>query len=220
MGLLYIDPATGWELPVAGGVVTQGYGPENTDPSVRHLYRKGYHTGIDIGGVALDAPVVSPRDATVVSADVNGGYGNCVVLECEDGAQALFGHLNTISVAAGQSVFVGDQLGGAGTTGVSTGVHLHYEWRRGGDDIDPVPFMLASAPAQSWTAVVKEALNLRSGPSKNDPILTTLEAGSTVHIGAEGWVPVWYEGRQGWMFAEYLELQASDTGGRSRRRGG
>jgi len=117
-------------------------------------------------------------------------------------------------------VFVGDQLGGAGTTGVSTGVHLHYEWRRGGDDIDPVPFLLATAPAQSWTAVVKEALNLRSGPSKNDPILTTVAAGSTVRIGNEGWVPVWYEGRQGWMYSEYLALQALDTGGRSRRRGG
>ena len=217
MGILYVDPATGWELPIEGGVITQGYGPDNTDPSVRHLYRKGYHTGVDIGEVALDAPVVSPRDATVVSADVNGGYGNCVIIECEDGAQALFGHLNTISVVAGQSVFMGDRLGGAGTTGVSTGVHLHYEWRRGGEDVDPVPFLTPAAPRASWTAVVKEPLNLRSGPSKNDPILVTVDAGQSVNVGQEGWVPVWYEGRQGWMFAEFLELQPAPT--RRTRRG-
>lgn len=207
MGILYIDPATGWELPVHGGVITQGYGPENTDPSVRHLYRKGYHTGVDIGGIPLDAPVLAAREGTVALADVNGGYGNSVIVDCGDGCSALFAHLNTINVRAGQHVFVGDVLGGAGTTGVSTGIHLHYEWRRGSDDVDPVPFMKALAPvdAPAWTAVVKEALNLRSGPSKNDPIITTLPAGATVSVGLDGWVPVWFEGRKGWMFAEYLE---------------
>ncbi len=65
---LYVDPATGWELPVQGGVITQGYGPENTDPSVRGLYLKGYHTGVDIGGVAEGNTVLSPRNGTVVLA--------------------------------------------------------------------------------------------------------------------------------------------------------
>lgn len=211
MGVLYVDPETGWELPVAGGVITQAYGPENTDPSVRHLYRKGYHTGIDIGGIWTDAAIVSPRDATVVLAGVNGGYGNCVIIECADGAQALFGHLNSINVEPGQPVFTGDILGGAGTTGVSTGVHLHYEWRRAGEDVDPVPFMIPSAPvvaaAAGWTAIVKEALNLRTGPSKNDPIIMTVGAGEAVTLGQDGWVPVWYQGRQGWMYAEYLQPQ-------------
>lgn len=209
VGLLYVDPVTGWELPVHGGVITQGYGPENTDPSVRHLYRKGYHTGIDIGGIGTDTPILSPRDATVVLAEVNAGYGNCVIIECADGHRALFGHLNTINVSAGQAVSVGDQLGGAGTTGVSTGVHLHYEWRVGADDINPVPFMVPGAPPApaGWTAVVREALNLRTGPSKNDEIITTLPAGTTVTLGVDGWVPVWWEGRQGWMYAEFLQQQ-------------
>lgn len=207
MSSLYTDPNSGWVLPVFGGVITQGYGPENTDPSVRHLYRKGYHTGIDIGGVAEGTPVLAPREGTVSIAGVNGGYGNCVVVDHADGTKALFGHLSRMSVAAGQAVTAGQEVGGVGTTGVSTGVHLHYEWRRGSDDIDPVPFMTAAAPASEFVAVVKEALNLRSGPSKNDPILMTLPAGTTVTLGRDGWLPVWFEGRQGWMYSEYLQLK-------------
>ena len=210
MGKLYVDPATGWELPVEGGVITQGYGPENTDPSVRHLYRKGYHTGVDIGGVSEGAPVLAPRDATVLLAEVYGGYGNCVILDCGEGVRALFGHLFRIAVAAGDKVVRGQELGGVGTTGVSTGVHLHYEWRKGDDDINPVPF-LAPVPAASTStvlsAVVKESLNLRSGPSKNDPIITTVAAGAVVQVGQDGWLPVVFEGRQGWMFAEFLQMQ-------------
>jgi murein DD-endopeptidase MepM/ murein hydrolase activator NlpD len=210
MANLYVDPATGWEIPVAGGVITQGYGPENTDPSVRHLYRKGYHTGIDIGGIGEGAPVLAPRDATAVLAGWNGGYGNCVILETSDGVRWLFGHLSSVAVAQGDTVVRSQEIGGAGTTGVSTGVHLHYEIRRGDDDIDPVPFLLPAAPpaATTLTAVVAEDLNLRTGPSKNDPVIMTLPAGTTVQVGQDGWLPVWYEGRQGWMFAEFLRLQA------------
>ena len=206
MQKLYVDPATGWELPVEGGIVTQGYGPENTDPSVRHLYRKGYHTGTDIGGIAEGAPIVAPRDATVILAGVHGGYGNCVMIDCGDGTRALFGHLSSIAVAAGDAVLRGQVLGGAGTTGVSTGVHLHYEWRRGEDDIDPVPFLVPPAPVGA-SAVVKEALNLRAGPSKNEAIIMTVPAGTVVQLGQDGWLPVWHEGRQGWMYAEFLQIR-------------
>ena len=207
MATLYVDSASGWELPVDGGVVTQGYGPENTDPSVRSLYRKGYHTGIDIGGVSENAPIKSPRDASVILAGTNAGYGNCVILECSDGLRLLFGHLCRIGVSVGDSVVRGQEIGGVGTTGVSTGVHLHYEYRRGDDDIDPVPFLSPAAPAPTGlTASVKEDLNLRAGPTKNDPILMTLPAGTVVQVGKDGWLPVTYQGRQGWMFAEFLQV--------------
>ena len=77
----FLDSQTGWLLPVQGGVVTQGYGPENTDPSVRALYLKGYHTGIDIAGVQEGADVVAPCSGVVSHAAVKGGYGNCVMIE-------------------------------------------------------------------------------------------------------------------------------------------
>ncbi len=216
MAKLYVDPTTGWELPVQGGVVTQGYGPEHTDPSVQHLYRKGYHTGIDIAGVGEGAPVIAPRNATVTLAGTNAGYGNCVILDCGDGVSALFGHLVRTAVAVGETVFRGQEIGGVGTTGVSTGVHLHYEWRRADEDIDPGPFLVTAPPAGP-SAVVKEALNLRSGPSKNDPIVVTVAAGTVVQIGQDGWLPVWHEGRQGWMFAEFLEIQPPSAPSAPRR---
>jgi hypothetical protein len=207
MATLYVDPASGWELPVDGGVITQGYGPENTDPSVRGLYRKGYHTGVDIGGVAENCPIKSPRDASVILAGPNAGYGNCVILECSDGLRLLFGHLFRIGVSVGDSVVRGQEIGGVGTTGVSTGVHLHYEYRHGDDDINPVPFLSPAAPVPTGlTATVKEDLNLRTGPTKNDPIITTLPAGTVVQVGQDGWLPVNFQGRQGWMYAEYLQV--------------
>lgn len=204
---LYLDPSTGWLLPVQGGVVTQGYGPENTDPSVRHLYRKGYHTGIDIASVPEGTPVLAPCDGTITIAGVNGGYGNCVVIDRGDGTSALFGHLVRIDVAVGDTVQAGQQLGGVGTTGVSTGVHLHYEYRRDDVDIDPVPFIKNAAHAVGLKATIKEALNLRSGPSKNDPVILVAEEGAEVLIGKDGWVPVFYKGHEGWMYADFLSVK-------------
>ena len=200
----YLDPASGWLLPVHGGSVTQGYGPENTDPSVRHLYRKGYHTGIDIADVAEGTDIVAPCAGLVSIAGTNGGYGSCVVIERGGGISVLFGHLSRIDVHVAQQVAAGDVLGGVGTTGVSTGVHLHYEYRRDDVDIDPVPFLVREAHPVGIAATVKEALNLRSGPNKNAPVLTVAPAGAKVLIGQDGWVPVWYEGRQGWMWSEFL----------------
>jgi murein DD-endopeptidase MepM/ murein hydrolase activator NlpD len=207
MGKLYVDPGSGWLLPVQGGVITQGYGPENTDASVRHLYLKGYHTGIDIAGVTEGTDVLSPCEGIVSHASSFEGKGNCVILDRSDGVQVLFGHLSRIDVAVGLRATLGDVLGGVGTTGVSTGVHLHYEYRRDGADIDPTPFLKDTAPAPAGIqAVVREALNLRTGPSKNNPALMVVDAGETVVIGKDGWVPVWYEGREGWMFAEFLDI--------------
>ena len=207
MSKLYVDPETGWPLPVEGGKIVQGYGPENTDPSVKHLYRNGYHPGIDISGVPEGTDVVCPCEGSVSNASVFEGKGNCVIVERGEGLQVLFGHLSRMDVAVGQTVSVGDVLGGVGTTGVSTGVHLHYEYRQNGKDVDPVPFLKGATPTpEGIAAVVRESLNLRSGPSKNDAIMKTLEAGTKVVIGQDGWVPVWYDGRQGWMFAEFLDI--------------
>ncbi len=206
MARLFLDPQSGWLLPVSGGNVTQGYGPENTDPSVRHLYRKGYHTGIDIAGVVEGADIIAPCDGVVSLAGVNAGYGNCVVVERGGGMSVLFGHLVRIDVEVGQQVATGDLLGGVGTTGVSTGVHLHYEYRKNDEDIDPVPFLKPEAPAAGLAAMVKESLNLRAGPSKNEAIVLTASAGTKVVIGKDGWVPVTCDGRQGWMYAEFLKV--------------
>lgn len=94
---------------------------------------------IDIGGGNSTPPVYSPYDGTVsevhdCTLDGNcsrgwGGYGNSVIVKLSDGGSALFGHLSVIMVTSGQSIFKGDQVGIMGTTGVSTGNHLHFELR-------------------------------------------------------------------------------------------
>ena len=205
MAALYFDSSTGWMLPVDGSV-TQGYGPANTDPALVHLYRKGYHTGIDIGGVSEGTVVLSPCVGVVALAGRYGGYGNCVILDRDEGVSVLFGHLSQIDVLVGQLVVIGDSLGGVGSTGVSTGVHLHYEYRRNGEDIDPRPFMEPEADPFGIAATVREALNLREGPTMSDAVIVVAPVGAHVRIGLGGWVPVSYDGREGWMFAEYLSV--------------
>lgn len=236
MPRLFNDPASGLTLPVRGDppsgspVITQGYGPENTDPSVRHLYLKGYHTGIDIAGVPEGSPVVCAWDGVVTIARVFEGKGNTVGVTRPDGLLALYGHMHHIDVTEGATVSVGDVLGGVGQTGVSEGVHLHYEIRQDGTDIDPTPFMktgggVVAAGGGSGTravtaagairATVREALRLRGGASTDAAILLTAAAGSAITIGQSGWVPVTCDGREGWMFGEFLDFAencASPTG--------
>ena len=206
MAKLYFDPATGWLLPVQGGIVTQGYGPANTDPAVAHLYRKGYHTGIDIAGVSSGADILAPAAGTIALAGLNAGYGNCVIIERSDGVAMLFGHLSRIDVAQGRAVAAGEVLGGVGTTGVSTGVHLHYEYRRNGEDIDPAPFL--DATDQRSRATVRDSLNLRTGPGTQFDVIETAPAGTRVTLAPDGWVRVEWNGKHGWMFSGYLDMDA------------
>jgi murein DD-endopeptidase MepM/ murein hydrolase activator NlpD len=205
MSTLFFDPATGWLLPVQGGIVTQGYGPAHTDPAVAHLYRKGYHTGIDIGGVNLGTDIIAPVEGIVTLAGPNAGYGNCVIIERRDGIAVLFGHLSRLDVTLGETVAEGDTIGGVGSTGVSTGVHLHYEYRRNGEDIDPAPFLDASE--QRTRATVREALNLRTGPGTQFDVIDTAPAGARVTLAPDGWVRVEWNGRRGWMFSGYLDME-------------
>jgi len=85
-----------------------------------------YHSGIDIPAPS-GTPVKAAKNATVISSGWNGGYGNCVVLQHSDGGKTLYAHLRYINVTVNQEVSQGDVIGGVGTTGNSTGNHLHYE---------------------------------------------------------------------------------------------
>lgn len=154
MAALFLEPNLKWLLPVVGGILTQGYGPENTDPEVKHLYAQGYHPGVDFAGVPEGSDVLAQAAGEVVIAGTFEGKGNTVGIRRSDGLLVINGHLSRIDVAMGQHLNRGDVIGGIGKTGVATGVHLHLEYRRDGKDIDPVPFLLASAndPAAAGTA--------------------------------------------------------------------
>jgi murein DD-endopeptidase MepM/ murein hydrolase activator NlpD len=87
-----------------------------------------FHSGVDMGAPS-GAPVVATGAGTVVSAGWNGGYGNAVIIQHNDNQQTLYGHLSKVSVKAGQTIAQGTIVGLVGSTGNSTGPHLHFETR-------------------------------------------------------------------------------------------
>lgn len=94
------------------------------------------HIGLDIAAAMWD-PIVAIDGGVVVFADWGGGYGNLVIVEHEGGWSSYYAHFSEIVVEAGQAVRQGELLGGAGTTGYSTGPHLHFELRYRGRPVDP-----------------------------------------------------------------------------------
>jgi len=126
------------------GPITQGFGctdflGEPYDPSCPTLH---FHTGIDIG-CAFGTPIAA-ADAGIV-AYVNygwgGGYGNFVLITHGNGYSTLYAHLSSIAVAAGQPVGRGQVIGAEGSTGFSTGPHLHFEIRLNGAYQNPLSYL-------------------------------------------------------------------------------
>ncbi|MEU0629930.1 M23 family metallopeptidase [Streptomyces sp. NPDC005989] len=128
-----------FRLPVAGSYVTTGY------KSSGSLWSSGSHSGIDFHA-ASGSSVVAVGAGTVVEAGWGGAYGNNIVLRMTDGTYTQYGHLSSIGVFVGQSVGAGQQIGLSGSTGNSTGPHLHFEARTTpsyGSDMDPVAYLRA-----------------------------------------------------------------------------
>ncbi|GGY93859.1 M23 family metallopeptidase [Streptomyces nitrosporeus] len=126
-----------FRLPVAGSYVTTGY------RSGGSLWSSGSHSGVDFRA-ASGSSVVAVGAGTVVEAGWGGAYGNNVVLRMTDGTYTQYGHLSSIDVSVGQSVAAGRQIGLSGSTGNSTGPHLHFEARTTpdyGSDMDPVAYL-------------------------------------------------------------------------------
>jgi len=98
------------------------------------------HKGLDIKG-PMGAPVRAMAKGEVIFAGARGGFGNCVILRHGNGFETLYGHLSKIGVRVGMKIQIGQQIGNIGSTGRSTGPHLHYEVRRNGRQINPEPFL-------------------------------------------------------------------------------
>ncbi|MER6995488.1 LysM peptidoglycan-binding domain-containing M23 family metallopeptidase [Streptomyces sp. NPDC000410] len=107
------------------------------------MWSSGYHTGADFAA-ATGTSVKAVGAGTVVSAGWSGSYGNEVVIQHADGTYSQYAHLSQLSVSSGQSVRGGEQIGLSGSTGNSSGPHLHFEVRttpRYGSDIDPLAYL-------------------------------------------------------------------------------
>jgi murein DD-endopeptidase MepM/ murein hydrolase activator NlpD len=99
-----------------------------------------FHPGIDFKGERGDIAHCT-ANGRVVFTGWMGGYGNCVRVAHSNGYETLYGHLSRITVKEGQHISVGDKVGEIGSTGRSTGNHLHYEVRKDGKPVNPVKFL-------------------------------------------------------------------------------
>lgn len=124
--------------PARHGRLTSRFG-NRRDPFTR---RSAFHSGIDYAA-PTGTPVYAPADGVVVAAGRAGGYGIRVEIDHPHGLSTRFAHLSRALVSPGTQVRAGDQIGRIGSTGRSTGPHLHYEVRRGSRAIDPMPFVRA-----------------------------------------------------------------------------
>jgi len=151
--------------PVKGTALTSGYGVRS-DP---FRGRAAMHAGIDLAG-PINTPIYATADAVVDRSQWANGYGNLIELNHGRGIQTRYGHLTRSIVQAGQRVKRGDLIGYMGSTGRSTGSHLHYEVRVDGKAVNPVPFMEAGeyllAVQQRAAAAVRVAMGGPSNPAK------------------------------------------------------
>jgi murein DD-endopeptidase MepM/ murein hydrolase activator NlpD len=126
--------------PVSGEIDTSSGFGVRLDPFLR---APAMHTGLDIRGSWGD-PVRATAAGQVVSAGWSGGYGKMVEIDHGNGLSTRYGHLSSIEVEEGQTIRIGQVVGRIGSTGRSTGPHLHYETRIDGEAVDPQKFLRAA----------------------------------------------------------------------------
>ena len=128
-----------YRKPVVGEVeFTSGFGIRS-DP---FLGRPAMHTGLDFRA-AIGDPVRATANGKVASAGWAGGYGRMVEIDHGNGLSTRYGHLSEIGVKVGDPIKIGQVIGAVGSTGRSTGPHLHYETRIDGEAVDPQKFLRA-----------------------------------------------------------------------------
>lgn len=125
--------AAGSFLWPARGPITSGFG-WRIDPFIRH---RALHTGIDIAA-PMGTPVEAAENGTVLYVGWMTGYGNVVVLDHGNGVSTVYAHLSSYLVHVGESVSRGQVIARVGSTGWSTGPHLHFEVRQDGQPVDPL----------------------------------------------------------------------------------
>ncbi|MEP7221323.1 MAG: M23 family metallopeptidase [Novosphingobium sp.] len=140
-------------MPVEGVALTSDFGMR-WHPVLGGRHQ---HKGVDLAG-PIGTPVHATADGVVSRADWFSSYGLYVALEHGGDIETRYGHMSRLNVAAGQMVHKGDVIGFIGTTGRSTGPHLHYEVRIAGNAVNPIPYMQSggfhhAAPAADRTLV-------------------------------------------------------------------
>jgi murein DD-endopeptidase MepM/ murein hydrolase activator NlpD len=149
-GQVAVDAVPGMlRIPVRGARLTSPFGFR-----VHPIYRTvRLHTGMDLAAPA-GTPIKAAADAVVVSAGAHGGYGLAVVLDHGGALATLYGHMSRLDVQPGDVVHRGDRIGLVGSTGASTGPHVHFEARVSGTPVDPTPYLRPPLPVGEAAAGV------------------------------------------------------------------
>ena len=120
-------------LPLNGGTISSRYGS-------RESIRDHAHGGLDLAA-SYGTPIKAVADGIVKLAGVSGGYGNLVVIDHGNGVETYYGHCSSINVRVGAEVKAGDEIAKVGSTGNSTGNHLHFEIRINGSSVNPQKYI-------------------------------------------------------------------------------
>ncbi len=125
-----------YKWPVSG-VITSRFGSRNTGLAGASTY----HKGIDIGGIARNTPIKAADGGKVTYAGQMSGYGNLVIITHDNGTKTYYGHNTSLCVKVGERVYQGQVIAKAGDTGVSYGVHCHFEIRVNGTPVNPLNYL-------------------------------------------------------------------------------
>jgi murein DD-endopeptidase MepM/ murein hydrolase activator NlpD len=142
-------PAPRLSYPEQSFEISQEYGPTDLEGEPAYQGYDHFHMGVDLAG-PQDTPVLAPADGVVVLTGAEGslgryfGYGNHVVIAHGGTLDTIYGHLDQIGVSPGDTVHRGQQIGLEGSTGYSTGPHLHFEVHVAGRLVDPGAYLVAS----------------------------------------------------------------------------
>lgn len=154
--------AGGWVIPLGSAYqVTSEFGPRNAPKAGASTV----HQGLDLAATGSNAPILAAANGIVKTAGVSGGYGNLVVIDHGSGMTTRYGHMSSIAVTAGQRVTAGQKIGTEGSTGVSTGPHLHFEVRKNGIATNPRPFLTGQKVALDGQAASTAAIAAASKPA-------------------------------------------------------
>lgn len=125
-----------WPVPAYVGIINDVYGYRSSPISGSGEF----HSGLDMRA-PYGTDIVAADDGVVIYSGMRNGYGNCVIIDHGGGFSTLYGHNSSLCVTVGQSVVRGQVIAKAGSTGYSTGAHLHFEVRINGQYVDPNPYL-------------------------------------------------------------------------------
>jgi uncharacterized protein YraI len=199
----------------------------------------GIHAALDIA-TAQWKPIGAARHGQVVFRGWSGGYGNLVIIDHGAGYRTYYGHQVAFNCYVGQSVSTGQTIGYVGTTGNSTGPHVHWEIRRwgakqympgsSGQWVTKGTAFPHSYPGLSGSTgspgptngtnslkcvkVTTSDLNVRTGPGTGYSIkgMVHLNQLYVSHTQSAGWHKVWYDGTDGWIYGGYAAVSSGHTG--------